>query len=681
MAFLSPQNIAVIGASHQPGKVGHDIFKNLCEQGFKGNVYPVNPKGEEILGRACFKTIAELPDSVDLAIVVVPAAGVPQVLRECAAKKILQAVIISAGFGETGTDEGHALEEELKTIAKETGMKIIGPNCLGILRPSIGMNASFAKDLPAAGGIGLFSQSGATMVAIMDASEELGLSFSSMLSIGNKTVMDECDMLEMLRDDPETTVIGCYLESIHDGQRFRSLSAEITKTKPVVLLKAGVSSQGQRAVSSHTGALAGSDKAIGAVCAQCGIRRAHDLEEFFDLLSVLSTQPPLPTDQIAVVTNAGGPGILATDAAERNKLSLVTLSKERADNLRKVLPPAASVKNPVDVLGDAGDDRYAAALKEVIADPGVDGVVALLTPQVMTPVTQIAQSIIDAAKKNPLIPVAVSFVGGSGVQEGVTLLRKNRIPCFPTPERAVRAMAMLRPCTTSGAPSAVQTPKTSILAGKTGLLSEDETKELFGQFNLPLPRQLLATTKEEAAAFAEKLGGKVVLKISAPEILHKTDMGGVRIGLAGDAVGGAFGEILANAKKNAPQAHVRGVLVQEMLPPGHEFIVGGLRDPSFGPMVMVGLGGIYAELFKDTSFRLAPVTAEDTYEMLEDLQSWKLLLGMRGAPPDDIDGLAALIVNVSRMMIACPEISELDCNPAIVRSDGIVIADAKVVLG
>lgn len=695
--LLTPTSIAVIGASSQEGKVGHDILKNLLTQGFNGQVYPVNVKGGEILGKQVYTSVKDIGNAVDLAVIVIPAAVVPAALKECGEKGIKSVVVISAGFSEVHTDDGKKLEEELVAIADQYSIHLVGPNCLGVVRPAIGMNASFAKDLPPAGTVALISQSGATAVALMDRAPQEGIGFSLMASIGNKAVMDECEWLELCEKDEETKVIAFYLESIKDGRTFRDIAARVAKVKPIVLLKAGVSNHGKQAAASHTGALAGSDSAIDALCAETGIHRAHTSEELFDLLAVLSTQPTLLTHKIGIVTNAGGPGILATDAAESVHLQLPALSEKTAAVLAPKLPASASIHNPIDVIGDAGADRYEAAMTACCEDPNIDGLVVILTPQVMTPCLEIAKMIVDVTRSASLMPVCACFMGGESVTEAIAYLRSQKIPVFPTPERAVAAMAALRVPVTGH-----RSPDTSIQKKEIpqpddrslvtdlpkGLLDEEKTAALFTHFDLPMPKQALAKSPEEAAIIAEQIGYPVIMKISSPQILHKTDVGGVRANLkTKEGVTKAFTEIITNVQKsqlpitNNQLPVINGVLVQQFLPVGDEFIVGATRDASFGPLIMAGLGGIYTELFADTSFRIAPVSTQMAYEMLTELKAWKLLLGMRGKPQRDIDALATVVERVSDMMMACPEIQELDLNPVLVSESHVIIADAKVVIG
>lgn len=690
MSILTPKSIAVIGASIQEGKVGHDILKNLLIQGYKGKIYPVNPKYTEILGTRTYPSVSAIPEPIDLAVIIIPAKAVPSVAEACGAKGIRSLVVISAGFKETHTEEGGKLEEELVHIVRNYQMNLVGPNCLGILRPAIGMNASFAKTLPPSGNIALISQSGAMAVALMDASKNLHLGYSVVLSIGNKTTMDEADFLDLCMEDHETNVVGLYLESIEEGKKFLEKATRVVQEKPIVLLKAGVSAHGKKAAASHTGALAGSDAAIDALCAQVGVRRAKDAEEFLDLLSVLSSSPPLLSPNIAIVTNAGGPGILATDAVELAGLSLPPLSAPIEKRLRESLPPSASIGNPIDVIGDADMARYSAALDACGDDPSIDGLCVLLTPQVMTPCDDIAQCLIAWKRSHPLIPLVTSFMGEESVKKSREGLLASGIPTFPTPERAIRALAALirvhtngyHPRDTSHSKKKRAEAARAILHGTHGLLSEECVGHLFALYHCPLPQQAIAKSPEEAAVIAKNIGFPVIAKVSSPDIIHKTDVGGIKGNLQTmEDVERAFESITTSVSVHAPQAQRNGVLIQKFLPIGNEFIVGSTRDPSFGPLLMVGLGGIYTELFRDTSFRLAPIEEEEAYRMLQELTSWPLLLGLRGKGQSDIAALAHLLTTISILVTECPEIKELDLNPVLVSQEGVTIADAKVLGG
>lgn len=663
------------------------ILRNLVNQGYAGALYPINPKGGEILGKQVYASVTEIPGPLEMAVIVTPAPTVCALAEECGTKGVQWLVVITAGFSEVHTEEGKKMEEELVAICARHHINLVGPNCLGVLRPSIRMNASFAKELPGAGNIALISQSGAMAVAIMDASPGLHLGYSLVLSIGNKSLLAECDYLELCDQDEKTEVIGMYLESIKDGKRFLEVAGRVAKHKHVVLLKSGVSEHGKVAASSHTGALAGSDSAIEAACVQAGIHRAHTFQDFLALLQTLSVQPPLLSKNIVVITNAGGPGILATDAAEAAGLAMPRLTDRILEKLKPSLPASAGLVNPIDVIGDATTERYKAALDACNDDPNVDGVVVLLTPQVMTPCTEIAQAVVDIAKQSRLMPVVTSFMGGESVKDAATLLARNGIPNFPTPERAVQAMATLLPHREKKRKAEEVDMKRGKRAGEIigteqGLLSEETTKKLLALYEIPLPAQGLARSVEEAQKIAGEIGYPVIGKISSPQILHKTDVGGIKANLKNaEEVAAAYENIMLNVRAKAPEADVRGVLIQKFLPIGNEFIVGGLRDPSFGPLVMVGLGGIFTELFRDTAFRIAPITEEEGYRMLQELKSWQLLLGMRGQKQSDIDGVVRALVAVGHLMRECGQLKELDFNPILVGSEGVIFADAKLVVG
>lgn len=687
MPFLAPKSIAVIGASSEPGKVGHYVFQNLVE-GYVGPLYPVNNKRAEILGRKTYASVTDIPAEVDVAIVITPATTVTAIADECGKKGVHTLVVISAGFGEIGTEEGRAREKELKAIVDRYPMRLIGPNCLGFLRPALQLNASFAAHSPKAGKIALISQSGAMAVALMDAAAPMGLGFSLVVSMGNKTAMDECDFLELCEEDPETQVIALYVENISSGRRFLELARRIARRKTIVLIKAGTSAHGKRAVSSHTGAMAGSESAISAVCSQAGIRRAKTTEEFLDILHAVSTQPPLLSPNIAIVTNAGGPGILAADAAEREGARLPVLHDQTIAHLKSLLPEAASTLNPIDVLGDALADRYGTAVEAAGSDPNIDGTVVVLTPQVMTPATDVAQAIKESRARHPLMPIVTSFMGNAAVKDAVEELHRSGIPNYPTPERAIRAIAHLRPMDIE--PTAASTRSTfdratrarALIHGQVGLLSPTIISELFAVYGLPTPEQEIATSEDEAAAIAERIGYPVIAKIASPEIIHKTDVGGVRANIMDEHdVRLAYREIMGNVTMLMNDLYLEGILIQKFLPAGNEFIVGAAKDPSFGHLLMIGLGGIYTELFQDVTFRIAPITEGEVYRMLQELKSWRLLLGMRGKAQSDIDALVRIVLTISDMVMDCPEIRELDLNPVFVDENGTVVLDAKVMVG
>lgn len=682
---IEPKSVALIGASSEEKKLGHYILKNLLD-GYQGDVFPVNPKHEEMLGKTCYHAVGDIPGEVDMAVIVTPAATVPALAEECGKKKVKTLVVISAGFGELGTKEGHEKEAELAAIAEKHGMSLVGPNCLGVLRPSIGLNASFADTPKNDGDIALISQSGAMAVALLDEAENEKLGFSLVVSIGNKADLSECDFLVACDKDPKTKVIGLYLESIKDGPRFLEIASRVGRKKPIVLIKAGMSARGAKAVSSHTGALAGNSAALEAACRAAGVHLASNVQEFVAMITGLRMEARLQSDAIAIITNAGGPGVLATDATERSGLSIAELEPRTVEVLKKKLPPAASTANPIDVLGDALADRYAAAIAAAADDANVDGIAALLTPQVMTPCDEIADSVIAVKKTHPLLPITTSFMGGAHVESARAKLRAAGIPSFATPEQAIAALAILRPHkerkgdATDDRADDRTSAAVQLLKKRSGLLPESITEELFALYELPVPRQAVARSSMEAAEIARSIGYPVIAKISSPQILHKTDVGGVRAGIKNEAdMKKAFGDIMKNCEKNVPGASLQGVLVQEFLPVGSEFIIGALRDPTFGPIVMVGLGGIYTELFRDTRFSIAPVSTAEAYDMLASLKCWKLLTGMRGKAALDIDALADTVRKISELIADCRTITEIDVNPLLVREHGVMVADAKVV--
>ncbi len=688
MSLLRPDSVAVIGASSDEHKVGHLILRNLLTQGYKGNVYAVNPKGGTILDHEVYVSVSAIPGDVDVAVIATPAATVPAIAEECGKKGVKTLVIISSGFREVGVN-GRAIEEKLKRIVKRHRMYLVGPNSLGFIRPGIGLNASFANRLPPAGGVALISQSGALGDAFIDRADTIGLKLSLFLSLGNKVTMDECDLLEICEKDAETKVIGLYLEGIVDGRRFLALAERIGRTKPIVLLKGGITDKGRQAASSHTGALAGSDAAVEAICEQAGILRARSTRQFLDLLRTLSQQPPLLSDRIAIVTNAGGPGVLATDAAEREGIMLPSLSSKNESALHAALPPSSSAKNPIDVLGDALADRYECALNAVAQDPNIDGALVILTPQIMTPATAIAETVTAIKERYPLFPVLGCFMGGESIREAVSVLHAHNIPNFSCPESAMHIFASLRrkqkaekrraiPVNAGRATKA----KRILQSGGKGLLNEARTRSLLELYKIPLPQGQVAKTADAAVKIAHAIGYPVVAKVSSKEILHKMDVGGVAVHLTNDAqVRAAFTRISKSVKSKAPKARVAGVLIQQSLPPGSEFIVGALKDETAGHLVMAGLGGIYTELFKDTAFRVSPVSTDQAYFMLTQLKSWKLLLGLRGKPQLNIDALAALISTVSRLAVECPQISAIDLNPVLVTENDLTILDAKLIVG
>lgn len=713
--LFAPGGIAVIGASRNPDKVGNAIVKNLLESGYPGKVYPINPREEEILGLKCFKTVKELPSSgakeeiVDLAVIAIPASKVLEAVQECAHSNINLIIVVSAGFKEIGP-EGMELEKKLVSFCRNHKIRLVGPNCVGLMHTHTPVNASFARGFPRKGHISFISQSGAMLVSILDWSELAGLGFSHFVSLGNKADLHETDFLEYAGGDPTTRVILCYLEDIVDGQKFLEKAGRISTLKPIIILKAGSSPAGARAVTSHTGALAGSDSAYNAAFRQSGVLRVENMEELFDMAIAFANQPLPEGDKIAIVTNSGGPGILTTDQVEKAGLHMARFTAETSKQLRAFLPPEASIYNPVDVLGDAGAERYLFALEKVLLDPQVDGVITLLCPTALTEPLDAARSVLEIRQKIPRKPLMAVFMGGKEIQEGQKLLREAGIPCYTFPERAVAAMegmvkyfkntASLRQKKllqegkaekgqkrqkVNAAPNNTAQVKAifyDALRERRVVLLGHEGVKVLTAFEIPAAPSQLARDPREAAQQAEEIGFPVVLKIASPKILHKSDIGGVVAGLENTKdVKKHFEDIMHRAQRFIPDAPFYGIEVQKMMPPGMEIIIGSSFDLQFGHLLVFGLGGIYVNLFKDISLRLAQTLEKaDIEEMIRETKAYHLLKGFRGSSPLDMHSLMDTILNTARLVTSFPEIREMDINPLLVYEKGVCAVDVKITL-
>lgn len=692
-AFFKPESVAVIGASRDPEKLGYAVVSNLKEAGFQGPIYPINPKADEILDFKAYPSVLDVPDSIDLAVIVIPYRFVPAVLRECGQKGVPAVVVITAGFREAGR-EGLEREMELVEIAEEYDLRLIGPNCLGVIDTATPLNASFAPGTPPAGPIAFMSQSGALGTAVLDLAMAGRIGFSKFISLGNKADVSEIDLLEALADDPESSVILIYVEGVPDGQRFIEVARQVTRKKPVVAIKSGVTASGSRAVSSHTGSLAGSESAYKAAFRQAGVIRATSMEALFDYALAFAYQPLLQGDRIGIVTNAGGPGILATDALEHAKLEIPRLKGETVEALEEYLPGAASAANPVDVLGDALADRYEHAVDLVLRDPNVDGVMVILTPQAMTEIEETAEVVGRLAQKADK-PVVGCFMGEARIEAGVDILREYGVPNYPFPERAAAALAAMsayrrelerpvfkpEPCTTCI--PAVRKLFDKVRAEGRVSIGDLEAWEVLKAYDFPIPESRLAKTPEEAVAIAEEIGYPVVLKIASPDILHKTDVGGVKVNLNTPTdVQDAFDLMVYRAGRYVPGARIWGCQVQQMVKGGREVLLGMSRDPQFGPLVAFGLGGIYVEALKDVSFRVAPFSRKEAEEMIREIRSFPLLEGVRGEPPADFEAMVDALLKISRLVTDFPEIVELDVNPLMVFDEGhgAMAIDMRLVL-
>lgn len=684
-SLFSPRSIAVIGASTTPGSVGHDIAKNLLESDYSGVVHLVNPKTNTLLGRPCYPSLDAIAGDIELALIVVPAKIVPAVLREAGERRIRAAVIISAGFKESGP-AGSALETEIQAIAAEFHIAVLGPNCLGFIHPSQYLNASFASSIPAAGSIAFLSQSGALSSAFLDLTHGR-LGFSLFISIGNKAVIDEPALLEYLAHDEGTRTIGMYTENIEDATSFISLgrkNVQAKHPKPIIALKSGTTTAGTHASSSHTGAVAGSDAAYSALFRQAKMFRVESFEKLMEYLSAFDQNPVARGNRLAIVTNAGGLGVLATDAAIHSGLTLAPLSTETREQLRAVLPPAASVQNPVDVLGDALADRYAAALKIIAADEEVDLLLIILTPQTMTEAKKTAQAIIELRTQYPKLPIATVFSGHSLVESGQRLLQAAKIPNFLYPETGAQVLGALAKWgawqrstrSESALPVKRDLEQAQALFRQTqadGQLQwgEQLTEKFLRAYGFPFLNSQLLHSREEALAFAQKLGHPIALKIASPDIIHKSDVGGVLLDVRPEEADAAYEHLLATVKEKAPHASINGILGVEMAAlGGRELLLGLKHEPGLGTLVVVGLGGIHVETFKDIAMRFAPLLPSDIDEMLDELKSLPLLLGTRGEAGIDLGTLKDYIARLSQVAVDFPEIVELDINPLLTFPEG-----------
>lgn len=693
--FFNPNSVAVIGASSNPEKLGHAVVRNLLQGGFKGKIFPINPSAREILGLPAFPSVESVKDAIDLAVIVIPYPAVPDALRQCGKKGIPAAVIISAGFREAGK-EGLEREQELVSVSKENQIRIIGPNCLGVIDTQTPLNASFAAAMPPPGPMTFISQSGALGTAVLDIALGGKLGLAKFVSLGNKADVSEIDLLQYLNHDPATKVILIYTEGLPNGQEFIRVSRQVSRNKPIIAIKSGVTQSGSHAVASHTGSLAGSEQAYRAAFEQAGIIRADSMQSLFDMALAIAYQPPLPSNSIAIITNAGGPGILATDALERYGLSIARLHTDTIRKLEEILPDAASAANPVDVLGDALADRYRLALETVLIDDNVSGLLVILTPQAMTQIEQTAHEIGKISSRTSK-PILACFMGEAKVQSGIKILAEYNIPNYPFPERAAlafQAMAKARdiqqssldspPTTLSINTEPVKTLFHKVLQENRFALSESEAQIIAEVYGINTPKSRLASTPQEAVEIARQIGYPVVLKIASPDILHKTDVGGVKVGLdSPEEVTDAFELMTYRATRYLPEARLLGCLVQAMAPAGGtEILIGMSRDPQFGPLLTFGLGGIFVEALKDVSFRIAPISRADAQQMLSQIRSHALLDGFRGKPPLDKEAIIDVLLKINQLVLDFPEITELDINPLMVypQKQGALALDFRIIL-
>jgi acetate---CoA ligase (ADP-forming) len=681
--FFCPKSVAVIGAAREETKVGHTIVDNIINSDYPGKLYLVNPNADTIHYIKCYKSVLEIDDSIDLAIMVIPGKYILGTLEECAKKNTKFAVVISAGFKETGK-EGAQLERELVNRAKELGIRLLGPNCLGIIDFNCPLNGSFSPNMPEKGLIGFISQSGALGTAVLDWAKTNDIGLSKFVSLGNKADISEVDLFEDWLNDDNTNVITAYIEGVNSGEDFIKVSSKVTKKKPVIVIKSGNTDAGAKAVSSHTGTLAGSSKAYDAAFKQTGIIRAKTIKDLFNMAIAFAHQPLPKGNNAVIITNAGGPGIMASDACEENGIKLAKIKQETVEQLKSFLPSAANFYNPVDVLGDALADRYGKTFEILLKDEEIDSLIVLLTPQAMTQELETAKALVDALEKSGRkIPVITSFIGGSEVKEGTDFLTKSGIPNFSIPEEAVQALkAMIEQYRWMKKeivlPEIFDTDKkfVSELFAKNRSdsrleLGEMEARQVLEAYGIRIPFAKVAKNIDEAKTIAEKIGFPMVLKIDSPDILHKSDVGGIKVGINNtEELEDSFHTILSNVKKCMPTARINGISIQEMVIDKKETIIGINKDPQFNHMIMFGLGGIYVEVLKDVSFRIAPITRVDAEEMIEEIKTIKLLKGVRGEKPSDIKAVIEVLLRISQLVTDFPEILEMDINPLFVKQEG-----------
>ena len=691
-SLLYPKKIAVIGASSAAGKVGHALLNNLIQGGYDGEVVPINPNADEILGRKTYPDLKTYGRSIEMSVICLPVKLVREAVTHSIQAGAKAIVVITAGFKEVGT-KGAELEQDLVKLCAPHRVRMLGPNCLGVINTDNRMNATFGTNMPKQGGISVISQSGALATAMLDWAASRHLGMAKLVSIGNKADLDENDFLKAFAADEQTGVIVGYLESIVSGDEFIKAAEAAASVKPVVILKAGTTAAGAKAASSHTGSLAGSDIAYGAAFKRAGIIRADTFEKLFDYATALSMQPLPKGDRVAIITNAGGPGIMAADAVENMGMHIAVLADSTATALRKKLPEAATVGNPIDVLGDADPERYVLAVNAAQEDETVDAIIVILTPQAMTRPAETARAIAANLRGNK--PSLACFMGGKDVMPGRDELVAANLPDYPAPERVVAALkAMCDYAAWRRRPPRIVTRfpvnrrrveriiNRHLREGRFQM-GEAKAKEILGAYGFKVPAGDLASSAEEAVGVAERIGYPVAMKIASPDILHKSDLGGVRLNLNNaEAVRDAYDLMMLRISQRLPKAGIEGVYMEQMCPQGREVIIGMTRDRQFGPLLMFGLGGIFVEVLKDVAFHLAPITAEEAVHMLEGTRSYRLLTGMRGEVGTDLGLIAIGLQRMSQLVTDFPQIEEMDINPYIVGHSGEepIAADARITL-
>jgi acetyltransferase len=691
-----PRSVAVVGATEREGSVGRTVLWNLISHPFGGTVYPVNPKRHQVLGIRAYERLSALPEPVDLAIIAIPAAGVPAVIQECVEAGVKGAIVLSAGFKEIGP-EGLALEKTIQQAARGK-LRLIGPNCLGIQNPHTGLNATFAAQMARPGNVGFISQSGALCTSILDWSLRENVGFSAFISLGSMLDVGWGDLIDYLGEDPHTHSIVLYMESIGDARSFLSAAREVALSKPIIVIKAGRTQAAAQAAASHTGSLTGSDAVLDAAFRRCGVLRVDRIEDLFDMAEVLAKQPRPQGPHLTILTNAGGPGVLATDALIRAGGSLAQLSPQTLEQLNQILPPHWSHGNPIDILGDAGPERFAQALEIVLRDPASQGCLVILTPQAMTDPTATAEKVVETWRRSgSRQPILASWMGGALVDAGEQILNQAGIPTYRYPDQAARVFsylwrfsdnlkALYETPTLPPARAVERDRVHQILSqarqqGRT-LLTEVESKEILAAYGIPVVPTRVAASSEAAVEAAEAIGYPVVLKLYSHTLTHKSDVGGVQLNLPdAEAVRRAYQQIQTNVAEKAGSQHFQGVTVQPMVPTnGYELILGSSEDPQFGPVLLFGSGGQLVEVFQDRSIGLPPLNTTLARRLMENTLIYKALKGVRGRRAVDLEALEQLLVRFSQLVAEQREIKEIDINPLLASSEGLLALDARVIL-
>ncbi|RMG39856.1 MAG: CoA-binding protein [Methanobacteriota archaeon] len=693
--FFTPKSVAIVGASNNPTKVGYSLLHNLRLSGYEGKIYPVNLREKEVQGLKAYKSLKEIPEEIDLLVVSIPAQYVLDLLDEAHELQIKSVLIISAGFKETGA-KGAELEQKLLKKIREYGMRVIGPNCLGLIDNFTPLNITFTKSSSKKGDLGFISQSGAMITGILDWSTREDIGFSKFISVGNKLDIDEVELIELMGNDPNTKAILLYLEAINKGREFIEVCRRVVRKKPIIAIKSGTSKAGARAASSHTGAMAGANTAYDTAFEKSGVIRVERTEDLFTIATTFSWQPLPRSNQICIITNAGGPGIIATDHAEFNGLNLATLSSTTINTLKENLHPAAATHNPIDVLGTGGEKEYRLSMELAMKDPNVGMILVILAPQEMTKPMDIAKVITEIKETYPDKPIAASFFGGEAMEEALEFLKKNRVPAFAFPEKGILALAGLwKYQKILAKPEFYELPREfpdvqketvqeildSVVEKRRVTLLGSEAIAIANAYGIRAPKTETAFTKKEAIEIAERIGYPLVMKITSPQIMHKTDIKGVRIGIRNeDELVEAFEEMMRSARRHFPHARVIGVDIQQLAQPSTELIIGVSKDPQFGHLAIIGTGGIYTNIYEDVSFGLVPVTHTEATHMIERTKVYSILQGARGGKKADIASVIETLERVSRLIQDFPQITDLDINPLFADETGVMAVDVKITI-